>query len=97
MSFLYEPKEDAMTILTLSKRDNAQGVRIPKDLREQMGMTDGCRIEASVHNSSIVLKPIHDAMRVIQVPRLSNVFKDRKTEYKATEDPFGAPSGDELL
>ena len=44
-----------------------------------------------------MLKPIHDAVRVIQVPRLSNVFKNRTTEYQAEEDPFGAPKGDELL
>ena len=43
----------------------------------------------SVHNGSIVLKPIH----VIQVLRLSSVFRDCKTEYKAVEDPFGAPRG----
>ena len=56
-------------------------------------MTDGYWAETSVHNGSIVLKPIHDAVHVIQVPYLSNVFKGRKTEYKAVEDPFGAPRG----
>ena len=86
-----------MTTLTLSKWGNAQGVRIPKDLREQVGMTDGCQIDASVQDGGIMLKPIHDAVRVIQVPRLSNVFKDRTTEYQAEEDPFGTPKGDELL
>ena len=82
-----------MTTLTLSKWGNAQGVRIP----EQVGMTDGCQIDASVQDGGIMLKPIHDAVRVIQVPRLSNVFKNRTTEYQAEEDPFGAPKGDELL
>lgn len=86
-----------MTTLTLGKWGNAQGVRIPKDLREQVGMTDGCRVDASVRDGGILLRPIHDAVRVIQVPRLSNVFRDRTEEYQATEDPFGTPEGDELL
>ena len=71
-----------MTTLTLSKWGNAQGVRIPKDLREQVGMTDGCQIDASIQDGGIMLKPIHDTVRVIQVPRLSRVF---------------TPKGDELL
>ena len=60
-------------------------------------MTDGYWAETSVHNGSIVLKPIHDAVHVIQVPYLSNVFKGRKTEYKAVEDPFGTSRGNESL
>jgi len=60
-------------------------------------MTDEYQVETSVHNGSIVLKPIHDAVHVIQVPYLSNVFKGRKTEYKAVEDPFGTSRGNESL
>ena len=86
-----------MTTLTLSKWGNAQGIRIQKDLREQVGMNDGCQVDASVHNGSIVLKPIRNGVRVIQVPRLSEVFKNRGAEYRADEDPFGAPMGDEQL
>ena len=86
-----------MTTLTLSKWGNAQGLRIPKDLREQVGMTDGCQVDASVQDGAIVLKPIHSAVRVIKVPRLSEVFKNRTAEYHSAEDPFGVPMGDEQL
>lgn len=87
-----------MTTPHAQQWNNSQGARIPKNLHEQMdNMTDGYQIDAGVQDCGITFKPIHDAMRVIQVPRLSNVFKDHTTEYQAEEDPFGASRGDELL
>ena len=46
-----------MTMLTLSKWGNAQAVRLPKAMREQVGMPDDSQIEATVENGAIVLKP----------------------------------------
>ena len=58
-----------MTMLTLSKWGNAQAVRLPKAMREQVGMPDDSQIEATVENGAIVLKPARSAKRAM--PRLS--------------------------
>lgn len=86
-----------MTTLTLSKWGNAQGVRLPKDMREQVGMADGSRIEATVKDGSIVLRPIRTNVRVIRVPRLADVFRNRAEEYKDTEELSGPAVGGEAL
>ena len=78
-----------MTMLTLSKWGNAQAVRLPKAMREQVGMP--------VENGAIVLKPARSAKRAIRVANLASVFKDRKEPYRACEDDFGAPAGNEGL
>lgn len=86
-----------MTTLTLSKWGNAQAVRLPKEMREQVGMVDGCRVEATVRDGAIVLRPVRDRVRVIQVPRLSDMFRGQSGEHRVEEDPFGSPVGGELI
>lgn len=86
-----------MVTLTLSKWGNAQGVRLPKDMREQVGMTDGSRVEATVKDGAIMLRPIHTNVRIIRVPRLSDVFCNRAKEYKVTEELAGPTVGEETL
>lgn len=86
-----------MTTLTLSKWGNAQGVRIPKDMREQVGMADGSRIEATVKDGAIVLRPIHAGVRLVRVPRLADVFHDRDKEYETSEELSGPAMGREVL
>ena len=86
-----------MTMLTLSKWGNAQAVRLPKAMREQVGMPDDSQIEATVENGAIVLKPARSAKRAIRVANLASVVKDRKEPYRACEDDFGAPAGNEGL
>jgi antitoxin MazE len=86
-----------MATLTLSKWGNAQAVRLPKDMREQVGMADGSRVEATVKDGVIVLRPIRTNVRVIRVPRLADVFRNRTEEYKATEELAGPVVGRETL
>ena len=86
-----------MATLTLSRWGNAQALRIPKELREQVGISEGSQLEASVSNGAILLKPIRNTDRIVRVPRLSERFKNRKEPYQAEEDPFGAPVGREKL
>lgn len=86
-----------MATLTLSKWGNAQGVRLPKDMREQVGMADGSRIEATIKDGAIVLRPIHDNVRVIRVPRLADVFRNRTEEYQTGEELAGPTVGGEEL
>ncbi|MBT1162964.1 AbrB/MazE/SpoVT family DNA-binding domain-containing protein [Bifidobacterium sp. SO1] len=86
-----------MTTLTLSKWGNAQGVRLPKELREQVGMADGSQIEATIKDGTIVLRPIHPNIRVIHVPRLADLFRNRTEPYKAAEELSGPPVGKEVL
>lgn len=86
-----------MTTLTLSKWGNAQGVRLPKDMREQVGMPDGSRIEATIEDGAIVLRPIRTNVRIIRVPRLADVFRNRSEEYKAEEELGGPTIGKEEL
>lgn len=84
-------------MLTLSAWGNAQAVRLPKSLRERVGMDEGSQIEATVKDGAIVLKPVHARKRVIQVANLSHVFRNRAGEYQASEDPFGEAVGEEEL
>lgn len=86
-----------MTTLTLGKWGNAQAVRLPKEMREQVGMADGSRIEATVKDGTIVLRPIHTDIRVIRVPRLADVFRERTEEYKTSEELGGPAVGGEAL
>lgn len=86
-----------MATLTLGKWGNAQGVRLPKDMREQVGMSDGARVEATVKDGAIVLRPIRTNVRIIRVPRLADVFRNRTEEYKTTEELDGPGAGKEAL
>ena len=85
-----------MTTLTLNKWGNAQAVRLPKELRERVGMKDGSRVEATVKDGAIMLRPITD-VHIIHVPKLANLLHSRQEPYKAKEDPFGPAVGDEAL
>lgn len=86
-----------MATLTLSKWGNAQAVRLPKDMREQVGMADGSRVEATIEDGAIVLRPIHTDVRIIRVPRLADVFRSRTEEYRAAEELAGPAVGKEEL
>ena len=86
-----------MMTLTLKSWGNAQAVRLPKALRERVGMEDGSQVEATVKNGAIVLKPVHPSKRIIQVADLSQVFRHRTEECHANEDPFGDAMGEEAL
>ena len=86
-----------MTTLTLGKWGNAQAVRLPKDLREQVGMRDGSRVDATVRDGAIVLRPIHENINVVHVPNLAEVFRNRTGEYQAAEELSGPSVGGELL
>lgn len=85
-----------MATLTLNKWGNAQAVRLPKELRERVGMADGSRVEATVKDGAIVLRPITD-VRIIRVPKLSDLLHGRQKPYEAEEDAFGSTVGDEAL
>ena len=52
-----------MTMLTLSKWGNAQAVRLPKAMREQVGMPDDSQIESTFEIGAIVLKTARSAKR----------------------------------
>lgn len=84
-----------MTTVTLSKWGNAQGVRIPKDMRERLGLHEGERLEVEIQDGSIVLTPLPHTPRVIRPANLSALFAHRTEAYTAEEDPFGAPTGTE--
>ena len=83
-----------MTMLTLSKWGNAQAVRLPKAMREQVGMPDDSQIEATVENGAIVLKPARSAKRAIRVANLASVFKDRKGHEQRKRRPVVVVSND---
>lgn len=84
-----------MTTVTLSKWGNAQGVRIPKNLREQLGLREGQKLEVDVKDGAIVLTPQATATKVIHPVDLKTLFADRSEPYAARDDAFGAPAGAE--
>ena len=57
-----------MVRVTLSNWGNGRAIRIPKQLREEAGLSDDERFEASVQaDGSILLQPLRHDMRVIRV------------------------------
>ncbi|MEE1296426.1 MAG: AbrB/MazE/SpoVT family DNA-binding domain-containing protein [Bifidobacterium sp.] len=85
-----------MTTVTLSKWGNAQGVRIPKDMRERLGLREGEKLEAEVKDGAIVLTPERRTPRIVRPVNLRELFADRDEPYNAGDDPFGPAAGSEV-
>ena len=87
-----------MVRVTLSNWGNGRAIRIPKQLREEAGLSDDERFEASVQaDGSILLQPLRHDMRVIRVGSLADAFADYQGTFEAHEDGFSEPVGHEAL
>ena len=79
---------------TLVKWGNGQGVRISRDIMENMGMSIGDRLEVQVRDGNIVMTP--KRTRTITIPDFQTIFANYHGP-QASEDGFVSPQGKELL
>ncbi|KFI49567.1 AbrB/MazE/SpoVT family DNA-binding domain-containing protein [Bifidobacterium biavatii] len=89
-----------MVKATVNKWGNALGVRIPKDIRERMGLHDGSQVDIDVDDDRIVITPERQHVTSIgryRVPDLRHLFAEYDGDYAPGEDGFAAPAGEEAL
>lgn len=86
-----------MAMLALGKWGNARDARLFRDTREQVGRIDDPRVEEAVKDGAIVLRPIRVDIRIVRVPRLASVFRNRSEEYATTEELLWSAVGEEVL
>lgn len=89
---------DAMVNVTVQRWGNSEGIRIPKELREQVGIHAGSTLNVEFVDGAIVLRPV--SVRTTQtgkyqVPRLEDLFEDYSGEYHGTEWSTAPSMGDE--
>lgn len=82
-----------MVTTTLTKWGNGQGVRLTKTVMEQSGLHLNEKLEVVVHEGSITLTPLRQA--VITIPDFDALFADYDGP-QPQEDGFSYPMGGEL-
>ncbi|NEG78213.1 AbrB/MazE/SpoVT family DNA-binding domain-containing protein [Bifidobacterium avesanii] len=84
---------------TIAKWGNSAGVRIPRDIREAIGIEEGSTVSMEVRDGSIVLRPVQTPARRIgryALPDLDALFAHYDGPQPA-EDGFAGPVGKEEL
>lgn len=83
----------AVTEVKLQKWGNSQGIRIPKDLLEQIGVQDSKDVsfEVQVNSSEIALKPI---LKLSPLEQLFAGYDDSQPKIKFEWDD--EPAGKEI-
>ena len=79
-----------VTETTIRRIGNSQGVTIPKELCDEMGLPVGSRVRISSENGGIFIAPAR-----------GRTLRDRMTEwdgvrYQSPETDWGKPTGNEM-
>lgn len=77
-----------MSTVTLSKWGNGQGILLPKQLCEKLGVKTGDKLKADVWNGSLTIKPVKSY-------RIEDLL-DGYTGPKPEEYDWGKPMGREM-
>jgi antitoxin MazE len=85
---MYIPLEVAMAV-TLQKWGNSLGVRLPKSALEQVGLTEGEKVDVSVEGDHLVIRR--------QRLKLAELLAACKPENRPDPVDFGPPVGRELI
>ncbi|MBN4079633.1 AbrB/MazE/SpoVT family DNA-binding domain-containing protein [bacterium AH-315-C08] len=72
---------------------NSLGIRIPKNLANDLGIFDGSEVDLNLRNNSIVIKVRTKNRKKIQ---LENLTKKMSTSKVHHEIDWGKPVGDEV-
>ncbi|MCH9275343.1 AbrB/MazE/SpoVT family DNA-binding domain-containing protein [Bifidobacterium amazonense] len=89
-----------MVKATVNKWGNALGVRIPKEIREQLELHEGSHVDINVDGNRIVITPERQRITRIgryNVPDLHDLFAGYDGRYTPHEDGFTSPVGKERL
>ncbi|WEV47572.1 AbrB/MazE/SpoVT family DNA-binding domain-containing protein [Bifidobacterium sp. ESL0690] len=88
-----------MPKVTVAKWGNSEGIRIPKEIRDEARISEGTELDISYKDGSIVLTP--STVRTVEVgkydvPVLRDLFKGYTGSYRGEEWDTGAPVGKEI-
>ena len=89
-----------MVEATISKWGNSEGIRIPKEIRDRIGLHEGSRVSINVEGDRIIITPPRSHSTQVgrySVPNLRDLFAGYHGDYQPTEDGFAAPVGKEEL
>ncbi|KFI63190.1 AbrB/MazE/SpoVT family DNA-binding domain-containing protein [Bifidobacterium cuniculi] len=78
---------------------NSEAIRIPKGIREELGLHAGDTVSLEVSDGSLVVTPLASGRRVgrFDVPDIGALFLEYDGSYQPQEDAFAAPVGREEL
>lgn len=74
----------------IGKWGNSLALRIPKNLAEEAGLTDGGKVEVTMDQGKLIIQPAPKAYS------LEELVAGVKDENRHTETAWGAPRGDEV-
>lgn len=89
-----------MPMVTVQRWGNSEGIRIPKTLREQAGISAGSTLLAEIRNGVITLTPTSVRTTQVgeyQVPSLEDLFANYHGGYRGEEWDTGLPVGREAI
>ncbi|PJM73468.1 hypothetical protein CS006_05385 [Bifidobacterium primatium] len=79
---------------------NSEAIRIPKEIREQTGISAGSYVTLDVEDGNIVIRPVSPKTTRVSdynVPDLRDLFADWRGTWQPEEDGFAAPVGQEAM
>lgn len=86
-----QSKRGAIHMTTkVQKWGNSLGIRIPRQVAENLGIVHGSQMEMSADDQQIVLKPLNGK------PTLEQLLSQITAENRHTEIDFGKREGNEL-
>lgn len=86
-----------MKTLSLTKWGNSQGLRLSKDLLNQLGWRENEKVEVVVNNHELSLKPAKSKRRSTVTP-IEELFKDYDiSNYTVESIDWGEDVGKEII
>lgn len=76
-------------MVTLQKWGNSVGVRLPKPMLEQVGLTEGSRVDVLVEGDHLVIRRPR--------PKLADLLAQCRPENRPDPIDFGPPVGHEII
>lgn len=89
-----------MPKVTVAKWGNSEGIRIPKEIRDEAGISEGSELNVEYKDGAVVLTPAE--VRTVKigkydVPLLEDLFRGYNGPYWGEEWDTGSPVGAEVL
>lgn len=78
--------------ITLHRWGNSVGLRLPKPLLEQVGLTDGSRVDIKVEGGRLVIEPVRRHRRYT----MAELLEGFTPENQPGEVDWGPPVGREV-
>ena len=84
---------------TIQKWGNSLGVRLPKPVAHDLGLSEHSRVRLTLQDGGLLIEPIERSSRRSRSERISLEFYASQItpENRHGETDFGAPQGRELI